>query len=287
MARIARFAFCILLLVGAAVPRLAVAAQGLDNCAGMITVLPTVISTAGTWCVATDIGVTMSSGGAIAINADNVVLDCSGHTIDNDTAAASSQAVGVATTDRHNVVVRRCRFDGFYRGVYLQGLGGGGNLVEDNRFENSRYTGIELQGDDSIARRNRIFNTGGSTVSTAAVGVIASGDVDVQDNLIVGVSPSAAGNGYGVFSVNNTAGTISGNHVRGVTHDANDVSVGIWVLTHGRIAIRANDLVGDGSASSYGLLCDNAIAKGRDNVISGWATAISACGSGGGNVVRP
>jgi hypothetical protein len=287
MARLARFACAALVLAALGAPRVAAAAQDTDNCTGMIGSLPTTISTPGTWCMDQGFGVLLSAGVAITINSDNVVLDCNGNVVDNDTAAASTTASGVASTDRRNVTVRRCRFDGFFRGVYLQGLNGGGNVVEDNRFENSRNTAIQLEGDDSVARRNRIFNTGGSTADPAATGIGTNGAVDVLDNTIVGVSPGTNGNGYGIVSSDAPDATIAGNRVRGVTHGVSTVAVGIWALAHGRLAMRGNDLVGDASSGSFGLLCDSAQARSRDNVISGWATSMQGCGSGGGNVVRP
>jgi hypothetical protein len=52
------------------------AAESYDNCSGYIDSVPAVIATQGTWCLRKDLSTAQTSGNAIEIAANNVVIDC-------------------------------------------------------------------------------------------------------------------------------------------------------------------------------------------------------------------
>src|SRR6185503_110309 len=117
---------------------------------------------------------------------------------------------------------------GFYAGVYL---GTDGYVVEDNRLDGNTQFGIAVWGDDSLVRRNRVFDTGGSTTPGAwAFGIDTHGSVDILNNTVSGATAPTGGNGnaFGIYTSNNLGGRIIGNGVRGLVKDGSGHIVGIY-----------------------------------------------------------
>ena len=268
------------------------AAESYDNCTGFIDSLPATISTQGTWCLRKDLSTAMADGYAIQIQTNNVTINCNDFKVGGLAAGMGANTIGIFAADKLNITVRRCNVRGFMFGVGLLGETGGGHVVEDNRFDSNTHTGALVEGDGSQVRRNLVRDTGGSTVLPgAATGIQTDGDVDVLDNTISGLLPSAnnSGDAYpaGIDTRNNDSGSISGNRVRGLVSLGNGFVTGI-VNRSGSAAVtlRSNDLVGPGGNGS-GISCDNAQGIARDNVVLGFTTGIATCSDSGGNVVTP
>jgi len=104
------------------------AAASYDNCTGFITSVPTLISKPGTWCLKQDVATSITSGNAITVSGEDVVLDCNGFRLDGLGGGAGTEAIGVFAT-RKKTTLRNCLIRGFYRGAWLNGPGGR-NLVE-------------------------------------------------------------------------------------------------------------------------------------------------------------
>ena len=103
----------ILLLLLCALPRPAGAAASYDTCKGFITSLPAIIDTAGTWCLNKDLSTASSNGTAIAINSDNVTIDCNGYKLGGLAAGEGTLETGIGGYDRRNITVRHCNIRGF------------------------------------------------------------------------------------------------------------------------------------------------------------------------------
>jgi nitrous oxidase accessory protein NosD len=261
------------------------AAQSYDNCTGFITSLPATITTQGTWCLNADLTTAITSGNAITVAANNVTIDCNDFKLGGLAAGAGTQTLGVYADTRDNLTIRRCNIRGFYSGTYL--INGSGHLVEDNRFNSNTYLSIGVASNRSIIRRNLVIATGGSSVTGTSVGIASQGSVDVLDNTINGVTASGTNNdAYGIQTFNNPDGSISGNRVRGVVKAGTGITYGIYSSGSGRITLRSNDVVGDGSAGGIGLLCATAQGRATGNVVGGFATAINNC-SGTNNEIVP
>ena len=275
-----------------AAPFSARAAQSLDTCVGFIDTLPATISTQGVWCLRHDLSTSITSGNAITIATNNVTIDCNDFKLGGLAAGAGTQAYGIYADSRLNATVRHCNVRGFLRGVYFIGSAGGGHVVEDNRFDGNTLYGIFAQGDGSVVRRNQVTDTGGSSTDTGnAFGIFTTYAVDVLDNTVSGVLPSADGIGngaaYGIYTISNPSGSISGNGVRGLVKLGTGAAYGIYNVNSGRISVRGNDVSGDGSTGGIGLACSDSSGSARDNTISGFATAIATCADSGGNAVIP
>jgi hypothetical protein len=144
------------------------------------------------------------------------------------------------------------------------------------------YIGIEIAGDAGAVRHNLVADTGGSTiVGGYAVGIKATGAVDLIDNTISGVvgNPNASGNAlaYGI-STHSLAGTIAGNRIRGLVPSGTGTVHGINNQENGRISIRENDVTGNGGAGT-GIFCTFPRGSALGNVISGFSTGLSGCTS--------
>ena len=276
------------LLVMLACAKPASAAQSYDNCTGFITSLPAVISTQGTWCLKQDLSTAVTTGNAITINTNNVTIDCNDFKLGGLSAGAGTQTIGIHALNRLNATVRRCNIRGFYVGLLFAGTGGG-HAIEDNRLDGNTSSGIVVQGDGSVVRRNRVFDTGGSTLGGDGTGIYADKSVDVIDNTVSGATGAASTNGWGIgITANNDFdGSIVGNRVRGLVPGGTGTTFGLIATSSNRLEVRDNAFVGDGSVNSAGVKCDAANGNVHNNTINLFETAIVNCNDDGGNIVHP
>jgi len=269
------------------------AAGSYDNCVGYIDA-PNFIPKPGTWCLRQNLVTSITSGAASEINADHVTIDCNGFVLDNSPGGPRTGATGVASYGYSGITVRNCAIQGFANGISV--IGGtsakGGHVIENNRVRQSRASGISVEGYGSVIRDNIVANTGGGPGVSAALGIFASGRVDVVDNVIDGVfgdNSLADFQTFGIYyaesgSVNAVVGAkIERNRVRNLTQKGNSPSEGIEVVGHG-ILVRDN-LIGQGSAIvGDGLLCFGDV-RVRDNIIKNYGQGMrGVCSDDGGNV---
>lgn len=127
--------------------------------------------------------------GSVEIEADDVTLDCAGHTISGPGTRAEDEYgfVGILLDGRTNVTVKNCRVSGFDYGILLTarlGSGSDGNRVIDNAAFGNRLDGLRvsesehnvlagnnassngehgfaLLGDSNVVTRNEAFGNGG------------------------------------------------------------------------------------------------------------------------------
>jgi hypothetical protein len=136
-------------------------------------------------------------------------------------------------------------------------------------------------------RRNRVFATGGTPTSDFAVGIATAQSVDVEDNIVSGVSARFAsdGNAYGIQTEANTAGTVSGNLVRGVYAAGWGTQWAIYNSNSGRVTVLDNDLTSFSDIRAVGIRCHDNAGSARGNTINGFNNAIVGCSTDGANVV--
>jgi hypothetical protein len=252
------------------------AAQSYDNCTGFIRTLPAAIRTPGVWCLAENLNTAMVSGVAIDIQANHVTLDCNDFRISGMAAGEATTAIGIRARERLNATVRHCNVRGFYTGVALSG---GGHVLEDSRIDTSTLMGVDAAGDGTVVQRTRVTDTGGSSVKMGiAIGIRAIGAVDLLDNTVAGVAPSEDMGGkavaYGIRT-HSLTGTVAGNRVRGLAAYGPGSARGISNHDNGRVMLRDNDLTGNGTG--LGISCSDAMGAAMDNMVAGFATALTGC----------
>ena len=189
-----------------------------------ITSLPKTITSAGIYCLKQHLTTSITSGAAIGIDANNVVLDLNGFRLDGTSAGTATQATGIwISSGRYNTVVSNGTVRGFMNGIYV--WDGWNHLLEDLLVSANRCSGVWIIADRSILRDSRILNTGGATVSgggntCTAVAVNISGDSDrVSGNDIVDVEGTES---RGIDVQGDTA-TIDGNRV-----DDAERGISVW-----------------------------------------------------------
>jgi hypothetical protein len=149
------------------------------NCTA-ITALPAVISGQGIYCFTGNLATSMTSGVAIAITSNNVVLDLNGFKLGGNGGGLATTAIGILAGDRRNITVKNGTVSGFMTGIYLFDNGGSqGHVVEDIRADHNTITGISVRGRGILIRNNLVIATGGATCcgpGVAAVGISAGGN---------------------------------------------------------------------------------------------------------------
>jgi parallel beta-helix repeat protein len=195
-------------------------------------------------------------------------------------AGDSSQAVGIHAYQRQNISVRNCNVRGFFRGILLNG--GAGHLVEDNRLDNNLHEGIYVDGENSMVRRNRVFDTGGYPEIAISRGIYTQ-HADVIDNLVSGVFASATDTSPRGIHSTGSGIVIRGNSVRSLDVAGNGAAVGILVTASGRVS--DNQVINEPVADGYGIHGGGVSVTSCDrNLASGFATAaLFDCADGGGN----
>jgi hypothetical protein len=269
------------------------AAESYGNCTGFIDTVPATITSPGTWCLRRDL---RTGGTAIHIERSDVTLDCNHFTIDGDEGGAGTRASGVYS-DAYNVSIRNCTIRGFRMGIVLNSddpYTAPGYLVERNTLVGNTGHGIFVRGAGSIIRGNRVLDTGGSTLTGEpgyplhVFGITAWDGVDVIDNTVDGVdsTTSLEADAYGIRTINNGAGSVNGNRIRGLAPYNGATAYGIYNANSRGLIIRDNNLQGPGASivGAVGLRCSSTPATARDNVIAGFATAVQKCMSIGNTV---
>jgi len=263
----------------------ALAAESYDNCNGFIDTLPATISTQGTWCLRKDLSTAMSSGSAITIAANNVIVDCNDFKIGGLAAGTSTGATGIRAEDRTNVVIRNCALRGFYAGAHLSG--GAGHLAEDNRVDSSTTVGLWVDGDNSIVRRNRITDTGGNPFGGNITGIIAQGDqTALVDNVVTGVTGTSdpEGAAEGIF-FGGYAGLVRGNYIAGILPGAgvaNGMKSNVGYLT----VVEQNVILNPSATAGRGIYVNGTSIRPvcmNNRVRNFTVSAYSTCIDGGGN----
>ena len=150
--------------------------------AGRINAVPFTISAPGVYCLTTKISSNLTSGAAITINANNVVLDLNGYAIGNLQAPSSTLATGIEAVDRQNITVRNGIVRGFWVGVGLFNgttVGGttalsSGHKIEGITADTSYLSGLAVQGPFAQVINNKVMNTKGSSITTSISGVLVT-----------------------------------------------------------------------------------------------------------------
>jgi hypothetical protein len=193
--------------------------SGLTNVGGNssctpITSLPTTITAPGYYCLTSDLATNMTSGAAITINTDDVVLDLNGFKLDGLAAGTGTLADGIRADYRQNITIRNGTVRGFFEGIVLidpnfSGISRG-HVVEYIRADQNRYTGIRILGIGVIIRNNQVLNTGGSTyVHAYGISVSGNGARVLNNDVIDTVDQGGTSygilffNSFGSFAVNN------------------------------------------------------------------------------------
>jgi hypothetical protein len=158
-----------------------------------ITSVPVEITTQGIYCFTQHVGTSISTGIAILISVNNVILDLNGYKLQGTNAGTGTLAVGILTADHRNVTIRNGTVRGFAAGIFLSGRG---HVIEDVRLDFNTQGAINVSGVGNVIRNNVIVATGGSTTSpnNSPNGILVSGSLHrVLNNEVLDTFPTGTG----------------------------------------------------------------------------------------------
>lgn len=132
-----------------------------------ITSLPYTISEEGCYYLESSLNYDSSTGAAILIQADNVVLDMQGFKIENPSTLSITRANAIEAHGRSNISIKNGIIRGFWRGIYLTGPSSSydthGEHVIDNLGIAQVPYAIEMRGHGNIIRNNHLSYTESSS----------------------------------------------------------------------------------------------------------------------------
>jgi hypothetical protein len=182
------------------------AADETTFCNAYIRSLPYTITTQGHYCFDRNLSTSMTSGSAITINVDFVLLDLNNFKLGGGGAGLGTNANGINSQNHRNITVRNGNIRGFYVGIALEG--GGNYTVENNLLDGNTYIGMSIDGDLVNVHDNVVSNTGGSTAKADAVGIRVAGPTvtnaehNIVANTFSGTSEAGGIFNYATYGVN-------------------------------------------------------------------------------------
>jgi hypothetical protein len=251
----------------------------------VISQLPYTITAQGSYCLDRNLATVITTGAAITINTNFVVLDLNGFKIGGGSAGAGTAAVGIRAINRQNIVVKNGNVRGFKRGISLEDTSGTftvsqGHVVEDIRADQNTEAGIWVEGRGNSVRNNQVVDTpgiGGITPDRATYGVVARGpgarviNNDATETVGVGAQP-----GTGLYIDAADGAVIENNRIGNATLGNSN---GIYVNSGDDVLVVGNRI----ATVASGIVFNTATGKYRDNITTGVTTPYSGGTDAGGN----
>ena len=259
----------------------------------VITSLPTVITTQGVYCLKGNLATGITTGNAIDIKTNNVTIDFNNFKLGGLAAGANTEAIGVYANARQNITLRNGNIRGFQYGIHLNdsnNTNNGGHVVENNRLDKNTYIAMWIRGSNNIIRGNQVNSTGiANNLETSAYGIVASGPGVKVLNNVVDDTQGTGGSAFGIYTLfSHGASIIMQNSVSRTEHSGTSGSYGITQASSARVLIKDNVVINSGQQGTAAIRGQtSAESLCRDNSIMNFATGISDCLDGGGNVIQP
>lgn len=244
-----------------------------------IASLPATIAQPGKYCLSKDFVLNSATAKAITIAANDVVLDCQGHTIRNSATSNAGTSEGIYAFGRNGLTVQNCRV--------LGGFANGISLIQDNAASNKSYYiniqnnyiagpfnhGIRAFGSAIEIRNNRVYDIGGQ-LNTYAFGIRVAASTQasspkfhlVHENVVAGIN-SPYNNAYGIYSENSIAGLFRMNDVTGTTASNPGFRSYAFRVGGSVNTIADNHIVGSPLSNDTGILASSASSDCYDNNI--------------------
>jgi hypothetical protein len=241
------------------------------NCTA-ITSLPITITTQGIYCLTSDLSTGMTTGIAIEIATNNVVIDLNGHKLGGLAAGSGTIAYGIFAHQRKNITITNGTVRGFYIGIILDDIGpyttSQGHLIEDIRADMNTFIGISVFGRGDIIRNNQVVNTGGSNNVNDAYGIEAFGPgARVINNDVIETKEQSGGSAYGIYFISAPGSVVENNRI-GNSSLGPGTSYGIYINFSSDVLVSNNRVTTMNNGVYYNL----STGKYRDNLTSGVTT---------------
>ena len=260
----------VMILLGLMVLAMAVEHPGAEttDCT-VIPSLPYTISTQGIYCLNSNLATSITSGNAITINTNNVVIDLNGFKIGGLAAGPGTAAYGIYAFGRKNITIRNGTVRGFRHGIALLDeypfTTSQGHIIEDMRADLNVLHGMVIIGRGNIVRDNQVI----MTVASAAIearGILLIGPGNrVLNNDVYETRNRGSANAMGIYLQDADDCVIDGNRV-GNSAIGSEWATGIYILNSADVLVSNNRI----AAMDYGVRYDTGgTGKYRDTLTIG------------------
>jgi len=237
-----------------------------------ISSVPYTISTPGIYCLTGNLETAMTSGNAITINVNNVVIDLNSRKLGGGSAGAGTYANGVYAYQRKNITIKNGTIRGFYRGIWLDdalaSTTSQGHIIEDIRADMNTSYGISTAGRGNIIRNNQVVDTGGSTATDWAYGIRSAGPGNrVLNNDVYETKEQSTGSAYGIEIYYGDGSVVLNNRV-GNQDFGTGTSYGIYIPSSQNVIVKSNTI----SKMEWGIYFTGSTGLYGDNLLSGCTT---------------
>lgn len=243
---------------------------GLIACTLQCTSSPVQAQTTGDMAITSDTTLSADHLGIIRIRADNVTLDCAGHSVTSDT-------MGINVDSQKGVTVKNCVVNAVGYGIFFQLTDG--SAASGNRVLNS-FSGIQFNSSTNFAASGNELsgNDYGIQIALSGSGLLAENTVESSVNHEVVLYGSTSIhvidnvlNGAGLRMHNSTGNTVSGNAISLLLTNR----TGIDLVGSSDSFVQDNTIVSSVSAQRGIALQANSSRNSLDgNRISGMATGV-------------
>ena len=250
----------------------------------VITSLPYVISTQGVYCLKGHLSTSMTTGVAIQINTNNVVIDLNGYKLGGQGAGTGTNAYGIFAYQRQNITLRNGTVRGFSYGIYL-GDGGSyttsqANIVEDIRADMNTLVGIDVQGRGNIIRNNQVVDTGGRSPADHAFGIAIYGPGNrAINNDVYETVAGGSMNAFGIILGLASGNVVENNRVGNSNLPLPGNSYGIYLNSSNNVLISNNRM----TTMVNGVYYSSSTGKYRDNLTTDCTYSFTGGTNAGGN----
>lgn len=240
-----KYKFCLITTTVLLVSRIAFANECVE-----FSKIPIQITESGCYKLKADLLLNDSTTDAVTIKANNVKIDLNGHRIEN-LAGPQVRGNGIYANSVRNISIENGHINGFFYAIRIDGSSDGKsseNIKVSNIFaKNNYFRGFSIEAVGAVVEKNKIKNTGGSTVFSDAFSIaveLKGRSCKVANNHIEGVFPIGIGEGVGISLSNNRNNCAAINNV--INNRANGRGTfGVWLAYEDvYTTIKKNKIVG-------------------------------------------
>jgi len=212
-----------------------------------ISSVPFVITSPGAYCVTGYLATSQTTGSAIEIQADNVVLDFTWGGLDGLAGGIDTQAIGVFALDRNNITIQNGTIRGFASGIALENTAPdfantSGHQVSQMLLDSNRSVGMEIRGAGTTVTKNLVESTGGTPFGSIVAILVYGPNAYLWENNIVDTAaqlPDAQATDIMMFGSGNCR--VDENRIVN-TASAQNLSIGILVWESPNCTVSNNDI---------------------------------------------
>jgi nitrous oxidase accessory protein NosD len=212
----------------------------------------------------------VTSGNAIEITTDNVVINLNGHRLDGLAAGLSTNAMGIYAFQRKNITIKNGTIRGFAYGIVLDDIvapytASQGHIIENIRADMNTTLGIGVLGQGSLIRNNMVVKTGDpANEIDVIIGIGVKGPgVRVLNNDIIETREKTNHSAYAICILEAPGAVVENNRI-GNASLGDGTSVGIYIFKSDKVLVINNRL----TTMNYGIwyLFGSSSGKFRDNL---------------------